>query len=116
MRKLLATLFLLLSTNAHAIKALEQEQYSAFVKGIGLNQEQIIKLEEIEKQKSNNFKEAIKKSKKYKKENLDLTNKEYNLYASKLLKEVQKGYEKDLSKIMNNKQKAKYLEFKSRVY
>ena len=104
-----------LSISAHAIGPIKNND-DDFIKSLGLNKEQILKLEEIEKQKSLKTNNALRLSREYKLKNTHLTKQECNKYTSELLRDIQKDYEKELSKSLNPVQKYRYLDYKSRVY
>ena len=102
---ILALIILFISNAAFAVRAVTRAEHEAYLKGLGLNQTQITKLEEIDR-----------KSREFRRQNPTLTKKDFDRYHSNLIYEVEKSYKKDLNKVLNPWQKKRYLEYKSRVY
>ena len=116
-KSLILTLTLLFISNAaFAVRAVTKAEHEAYLRGLGLNDAKIIKLEEIDRNYLNKQLEIQRKSREYRRQNPTLTKVDFDRYHSRLKIEAEKNYKKDLGKVLNYWQKKNYLEYKSRVY
>ena len=113
---IITLIILFLANAAFAIRAVTKKEHEAYLRSLGLNKNQIEKLEGIDRIYLNKRLEAQEKSRQYRKNNPTLTKDDYNHYTYTLWNKIEKDYKKDLGKVLNNRQKKKYLEYKSRVY
>ena len=116
MRKILLILVIFLSLPSFAIRAVTQEEHIAFLKKIGLNETQIEKLEKADAKKYEKISKVTTLSRQYRRENPTISKEEYNEYLRKLIKDIEKDYEKELSTFLNKKQKQIYIERSSLVF
>lgn len=113
---ILTLILLFVSNAAFAFRAVTKAEHEAYLRGLGLNEVQITKLEEIDRGYLNKRLEIQNKTREYRRSNPAITKEDYELYRYKLTNEAEKNYKKDLGKVMNYWQKKKYLEYKSLVY
>ena len=117
-KKVIISVFIILSISypAFAVRAVTKAEHEAYLRGLGLNDTKIIKLEEIDRNYLNKRLEIQRISREYRRQNPTLTKEDFNRYHSSLIKEAEKNYKKELGKVLNYWQKKNYLEYKSRVY
>ena len=113
---ILILILLFLSNAAFAVRAVTKAEHEAYLRGLGLNDTQIVQLEEINRIYLNKQLDAQNKSREYRRNNPNLTKEDYNRYHSGLRNKIEKDYKKELDKVLNYWQKKNYLEYKSRVY
>ena len=113
---LLSFLLLFVSNVVFAVRAVTKAEHEAYLRGLGLNDIQIVKLQEIDRIYLNKRLDAQNESREYRRNNPNLTKEEYERYHSDMRNKIEKDYKKDLGKVLNYWQKKNYLEYKSRVY
>ena len=107
---------LFISNAAFGIRAVTKAEHEAYLKGLGLSQAKITKLDEIDRNYLEKRLEISNQSRQYRRQNPTLTKEECDRYHTKLVLKAQKDYEKELNKVLNYWQKKRYLEYKSRRY
>ena len=112
----LILILLFVSNVVFAVRAVTKAEHEAYLRGLGLNDTQIVKLQEIDRIYLNKRLDAQNKSREYRRNNPNLTKEEYERYHSDMRNKIEKDYQKDLGKVLNYWQKKNYLEYKSRVY
>ena len=113
---LILILCLFISGAAFAIRAVTKAEHEAYLKGLGLNETQIQKLEEIDLNYVHKRIEIADQSRECRRKNINLSPEACENYHTKMVIKAQKEYEKDLGKVLNYWQKKRYLEYKSRRY